>query len=109
MDTTAGVEQRPGKAGTTGARLSSESFLTLFMVGVLLVVFALACTFVPNFYLPRNILNLLTNYWYVIILGIGVSFLLITGNFDMSVGGNVALTGVVEKALWPPLLTAATL
>jgi ribose transport system permease protein len=65
------------------------------MIGVLLALFAVACVFVPNFWLPRNILNLLTNYWYVIILGIGVTFLLITGQFDMSVGGNVALTGVV--------------
>jgi ribose transport system permease protein len=29
-------------------------------------------------------------------LGIGVSFVLITGNFDMSVGGNIALTGVLS-------------
>jgi ribose/xylose/arabinose/galactoside ABC-type transport system permease subunit len=98
VETTASLEPRPARVGTAGARLSNESFLTLFMAGVLLALFALACAFVPNFYLPRNILNLLTNYWYVIILGIGVSFLLITGNFDMSVGGNVALTGVV--AAW---------
>ncbi len=98
METTATLEPRPAKVGTSGARLSNESFIALFMIGVLVALFALACAVVPNFYLPRNILNLLTNYWYVIILGIGVSFLLITGNFDMSVGGNVALTGVV--AAW---------
>jgi ribose transport system permease protein len=55
-----------------------------------------AAVFVPNFYLPQNIINLFTNYWYVIILGIGVTFLLITGNFDMSVGGVIALTGVLS-------------
>jgi ribose transport system permease protein len=98
VDTTAAsVEPTPAPVRTAG-RLSSESFLTLFMVGVLVVLFAGACMGVPNFWLPRNVLNLLTNYWYLIILGIGVSFLLITGNFDMSVGGNVALTGVV--AAW---------
>jgi ribose/xylose/arabinose/galactoside ABC-type transport system permease subunit len=41
-------------------------------------------------------LNLITNHWFVIILGIGVTFLLITGNFDMSVGGVIALTGVLS-------------
>lgn len=97
MDPTVATEPRPARTGTA-ARLSNESFNTLFMCGVLVAVFALACVFVPNFYLPRNILNVLTNYWYVIILGIGVTFLLITGNFDMSVGGNIALTGVV--AAW---------
>jgi len=51
---------------------------------------------VPNFYLPQNLLNLLTNNWFIIIIGIGVTFLLITGNFDMSVGGVIALTGVLS-------------
>jgi ribose transport system permease protein len=77
-------------------RMSNESFISLFMVGVLLVLFGIAAVFVPNFYLPQNMLNLITNNWYIIILGIGVTFLLITGNFDMSVGGVIALTGVLS-------------
>ena len=77
-------------------RLSDESFITLFMIGVLVILFVLACLVVPNFYKPQNMINLVTNNWFVIILGIGVSFLLITGNFDMSVGGNIALTAVLS-------------
>ena len=77
-------------------RLSDESFITLFMVGVLIVLFILACFVVPNFYQTQNMINLVTNNWYYIVLGIGVSFLLITGNFDMSVGGNIALTAVLS-------------
>ena len=50
----------------------------------------------PNFYQPQNIINLLTNNWYIVIIGIGVTFLLITGNFDMSVGGVIAMTGVLS-------------
>jgi len=76
--------------------MSNESVLTLFMIGILVVLFGIACAIVPNFYLVQNIINLVTNYWFVIILGIGVTFLLITGNFDMSVGGVVALTGVLS-------------
>jgi ribose/xylose/arabinose/galactoside ABC-type transport system permease subunit len=78
-----------------GGRLSDQSFITLFMVGVLIVIFAIAATIVPNFYKTQNIINLVANNWFIIILGIGVTFLLITGNFDMSVGGVVALTGVL--------------
>jgi ribose/xylose/arabinose/galactoside ABC-type transport system permease subunit len=77
-------------------RMSNESFITLSMVGVLFFVFAIACLVVPNFYLPQNVFNVFTNNWYIIILGIGVTFLLITGNFDMSVGGVIALTGVLS-------------
>jgi ribose transport system permease protein len=76
--------------------MSNESFITLFMIGVLVVLFGIACAFVPNFYLPQNMINLITNNWYIIIVGIGVTFLLITGNFDMSVGGVIALTGVLS-------------
>ena len=79
-----------------GGKMSNESFLSLFMVVVLLVLFAIAALTVKNFYLPRNILNLMTNNWYIVILGIGVTFLLITGTFDMSVGGIIALTGVLS-------------
>ncbi len=78
-----------------GKKISNESFITLLMVGVLLVLFSIAAVFVPNFYQPQNILNLITNNWFIIILGIGVTFLLITGNFDLSVGGVIALTGVL--------------
>jgi ribose transport system permease protein len=81
-----------------GGRLSDESFITLFMISVLILVFVLACLVVPNFYKPQNILNLFTNNWFIIALGIGITFVMITGNFDMSVGGNIALTGVL--AVW---------
>jgi ribose/xylose/arabinose/galactoside ABC-type transport system permease subunit len=78
-----------------GRKLSNESFITLLGVVVLLSLFGTATVFVPNFYQPQNMLNLITNSWYIIILGIGVTFLLITGNFDLSVGGVIALTGVL--------------
>jgi len=81
---------------STRSRMSNESFITLSMLGVLIVLLGLACLFVPNFYLGQNIINLVTNYWFVIVLGIGVTFLLITGNFDMSVSGIVAMSGVLS-------------
>jgi ribose/xylose/arabinose/galactoside ABC-type transport system permease subunit len=90
------VETRNERTRVIGGRMGNESFITLFMIGVLVVLFGVACAVVPNFYLPRNIINLLTNNWFIIILGIGVTFLLITGNFDMSVGGVIAMTGVLS-------------
>ncbi|HPL28934.1 MAG TPA: ABC transporter permease, partial [Anaerolineae bacterium] len=90
------METNRAQKGLAGSRMSNESFITLFMIGVLVALFGVACAVVPNFYLPQNMINLLTNNWYIIIVGIGVSFLLITGNFDMSVGGVIALTGVLS-------------
>jgi len=51
---------------------------------------------VPNFFQLQNLINLLTNNWFIVIIGIGVTFLLITGNFDLSVGGVIAMTGVLS-------------
>ena len=90
------IAELPASRKRSLAGLSNETFLTLFMIVVLVALFAIACLFVPRFYLLQNVINLFSNYWYVIILGIGVTFLLITGNFDMSVGGVVALTGVLS-------------
>lgn len=79
-----------------GSKMSDETFITFCMIIVLILTFILASLFVPNFYRPQNIRNLFTNQWYLIILGVGVTFLLITGNFDMSVGGIIAMTGVLS-------------
>ena len=76
-------------------KLSNETFITLFMIGVLLIIFFVACIFVPNFFSLNNTLNLISNNWYIIMIGIGVTFLLITGHMDMSVGGVIAMSGVL--------------
>jgi ribose transport system permease protein len=90
------VEKERLRARPLGGGMSNESYITLIMAGVLIALFGIACMFVRNFYLPQNIINILTNFWFTIIIGIGVTFLLITGNFDMSVGGVIALTGVLS-------------
>lgn len=90
-----GVNGGMNKISARG-KMSNESFITVSMLGVLLLLIGFAAVFVPNFYLGQNIINLVTNYWYVIVLGIGVTFLLVTGNFDLSVGGIVAMAGVLS-------------
>ena len=87
---------KPAQKGSMISRMSNETFITLFMIGVLVVLFLIFCLFVPNFFTAKNIINILTNNWYIVIIGIGVTFLLITGNFDMSVGGVIAMTGVLS-------------
>ena len=37
-----------------GGRMSNESFITLFMIGVLVVLFGVACAIVPNSTCPRT-------------------------------------------------------
>ncbi|MEN9063385.1 hypothetical protein [Ponticoccus litoralis] len=78
--------------------LSDEALITSMVACAAAVLFVLAALLVPNFHQPLNVLNLVTNNWPVISPGIGVTFLLVSGNFDLSVGGIVALSGVL--AVW---------
>ena len=79
-------------------RMSDETFIMLLVGGVAVGLFLIASALVPNFFQLLNMLNLVTNNWAVISLGVGVTFLLVSGNFDLSVGGIVALSGVL--AVW---------
>ncbi len=76
-------------------KMSNESFINLSMLVVLVLLFALASLFIPKYFSIPIVLNLLANNWYIVILGIGVTFLLITGHFDMSVGGIIAMSGIL--------------
>ncbi len=76
-------------------KMSNESFINLSMFLVLIAAFALASLLIPKYFSVQIALNLLANNWFIVILGIGVTFLLITGHFDMSVGGIIAMSGVL--------------
>jgi ribose transport system permease protein len=79
-------------------RLSDEAFITILAGGVAIGLFIAATVLIPTFFQPLTLLNLITNSWAVIALGVGVTFLLVSGHFDLSVGGTVALSGVL--AVW---------
>ena len=91
MATTEQAQPRP----SITSRISNEMFVVLLMIGVLVAIIVIAALFIPGFYRGQTLVNLVTNNWYIVIIGIGVTFLLITGNFDLSTGGVIALTGVL--------------
>ena len=92
MNTLAESRQVRGPA----RRISDETFITGLVAAVAIGLFLIASLLVPNFFQFQNMVNLVTNNWAVISLGIGVTFLLVSGNFDLSVGGIVALSGVLS-------------
>lgn len=77
-------------------RISNEMFIVLLMTGVLVVLVTVASLYIPGFYKAQTFINLVTNNWYIVIIGIGVTFLLVTGNYDLSTGGVIALAGVLS-------------
>jgi ribose/xylose/arabinose/galactoside ABC-type transport system permease subunit len=81
---------------TAIGKMSNESFIVLSMGGVLIVLFLAASLFVPRFFDINTISNQLSQQAELIILAISVTFLLISGNFDLSVGGIVGLGAVLS-------------
>ena len=54
-----------------------------------------------GFLTPRLMSNLLVDNSYLLVLAIGMTFVIITGGIDLSVGAVVALTGLVIATLLP--------
>ena len=77
--------------------IGDEAFIMLLVGCVAVGLFLFASVLVPNFFQLLNMLNLVTNNWAVISLGIGVSFLLVSGNFDLSYQRPALLTPFVDS------------
>ena len=87
---------------TLAGKISNESYLNRVMFLVLIVLFAVASLTIKNYFSMATALNLIANNWYIVILGVGVTFLLVSGHLDMSVGGIVAMAGVLSAYFCQP-------
>ncbi|MDS1134983.1 ABC transporter permease [Nitratireductor indicus] len=66
---------------------------------IFLVVVAIAATLSPNFLTATNIANLFQQAAVVGVVAIGMTFVILTGNIDLSVGSVVALCGMLAAVL----------
>jgi ribose transport system permease protein len=69
-----------------------KKYTIMFILIILLVLFSLSS---PYFFTVRNLTNLVTQNTYFIIAAIGLSFVMIGGGIDLSVGYQMSLVGVV--------------
>lgn len=67
---------------------------TVYMV--LLVLVIMFSILNPTFLTARNIYNLVTQSTYIIIAGMGICFVMISGGIDMSVGNQMAVVGCIS-------------
>lgn len=65
----------------------------IFMILALLIV--ILSVIRPVFLTPDNIINVIRQVTIVAIIGIGMSFVLISGEIDLSVGSICALSGII--------------
>jgi simple sugar transport system permease protein len=76
------------------------SWIPVFAALVLLVViFAAAQAYFGNILTPRVISSLLLDNAYLFILAVGMTFVILTGGIDLSVGAVMAFTGMFGASL----------
>jgi len=73
-----------------------KKYTILFVLVALMALFSLTS---PYFLTPRNLINIVTQNTYFIIVAVGLSFVMIGGGIDLSVGYQMSLVGVVTAML----------
>jgi ribose transport system permease protein len=62
---------------------------------ILVLLMAIFSTVSPYFLTVRNLVNIITQNTYFIIVAVGLSFVMIGGGIDLSVGYQMSLVGVI--------------
>ena len=88
----------PSRAGVVGQK-------TMINIAILLVIWVILALVTPRFMTVTNMSNVFRQIAIVATVGSVVTLLMISGNFDLSVGGVLALSGCVSASLansgWP--------
>ena len=105
----------PEPAAVTTARRALSSRLdrrylpVIGSVVVLILMLIVGGTRYDNFISPLVMSNLLIDNSYIVVLAVGMTFVILTGGIDLSVGAVVALSGVLGarmfQADYPALIT----
>jgi len=91
------AEQRPNVAKRILAIRGMGQVITVF--GGIVVLCAIFGFMNPNFLSDRNIHNLLRQIAPFLIVGIGQSYVLITGNIDLSIGSVLGMSCMISATL----------
>lgn len=95
-----------GKA--KGLALSPRYTSVIVTFLLLVTMFAIGAGRYDNFASGQNILNLFIDNAFLIVLAVGMTFVILTGGIDLSVGSVVALSTMITASLaragWPPML-----
>ena len=86
------TRQSPGGAADFVKRLFVKLGILPFLLVIAVIVFTLMS---DNFLTPRNLMNVLRQSVYLMIVSLGQMMALLTGGFDLSVGTILALSSVV--------------
>lgn len=87
------ISDTTGRIGTRWASVTRFGY-SYGIVAALLILIVCATVLYPGFLAPANIINLLHQNAAVGLIAIGMTFVIISGGFDLSVGSTYALSSV---------------
>ncbi len=100
MSDTATAPRPKVSDGVLGDRRGVRHYATRFsMVGVLLALIMVATVLYPGFLRPANLSNILSQNAAVGLIAIGMTFVILCGGFDLSVGATYALGATLYAGL----------
>lgn len=80
-------------------KLKNSRYLSLFItIGLFILMFGAGSVF-PGFFSLQTFYYLLIDNAYLVIVGIGMTFVIVSGGIDLSVGSVLALTTMVASSL----------
>jgi galactofuranose transport system permease protein len=82
---------------------------TVVTVVLFVIMFGLGSVSFRGFFSVQNFMNLFIDNSYLLILGVGMTFVIISGGIDLSVGSVLAFStmlssSLLEKSHWDPIL-----
>jgi len=77
------------------SNLRSFKATNLMLVAALVVLCTIAGLFIPSFLTFNNLINILRQFSVTAIIAVGMTYVIISGGIDISVGSTVAMSGVV--------------
>ena len=79
--------------------INSRTLPVFVTLGLFIVMFGLGSAAFTGFFAIQNFLNLFIDNAYLLILAVGMTFVIISGGIDLSVGSMLALATMVSSSL----------
>jgi galactofuranose transport system permease protein len=79
--------------------VNSRTLPVFVTLGLFIVMFGLGSVAFTGFFAVQNFLNLFIDNAYLLILAVGMTFVIISGGIDLSVGSMLALATMVSSSL----------
>jgi ribose/xylose/arabinose/galactoside ABC-type transport system permease subunit len=101
--------QSPAPSKSPRARLNPKYLPLAATISLFVLMATLGSVFYDGFFSPQVFLNLLIDNAFLCIVAVGMTFVILSGGIDLSVGSVIALTtmvsaSLVEKHGWSPAI-----